>query len=1415
MGIIDLEYNKDIQICTFSTDLLPIGCFRKFDKQKLRLRCKEEKYKNAISISGEKSQFFVTIDWSKISMNAAKETFSFEVIYNNELAFVNTVKVIYPLEDPVMEVEVQPQNVEWGTPSDCCQLLIRPKDPKKKAWMFKQKTVVVNIDGGNRFIPIKGLYKYRIDALDTLSVPLSYNYAGQPLTCIREEIIYVKINEVTKEVHVKFTPLAPTIHIKWKKLINEYVLGSGDKELFEITAIKKNILAEDLSNLKYFYSRENSIKGKMVDNRCVIEVKENELKKLPLTDITFRVKATAANAIDASETYLHLTPHHATGNNMITLSQIAMLEIEPIGLIKLYKGNPVHTHLIIIKNKVNRTVSNIQLSLSNTHNTVTFENDNLKKKISYISPLKTEKTPIYISSKEVGEINCTLTIEADYTASVRQTFTIRIKNNILPKLCITPLTISELLPIYIEKEYNGACCQVQIMIKNSDDYPPEAFIPLTVEDIQIENSSFSLKPIEAETAILPHQPKICEIHLKGNITQKELDPIPEGQQEPYTLSLSYTYKHRRDSFSLPVYKKIYQGYTVGKPFPLTMPFPLKGESRKVVATKLKISDFDHDAPFIKKGQKRGILPPFFFINEAGKAVQEMPITHEGILKIYLDIDACSDFKEIDYIKKPKELCLTIIHTTEEPIKNERKEYTFQIFPAEVNAQPMFEFEPATEDEYDKEAKLLKVNYTSDETNGEKRFLGNFILKNAIDVPYNGKSVTYDNAVLWLGRRNKNGEEWHCGYNEEKLGSIEIKNGGPTYTYPIYLDWNKWKKNISHSHQMTIRFQYGQEQQEAYKIKVKLACEYDDDVYALDLGTTGIVIAKMHNLDVMLVPLRDQDEGECIEKDKNILSSISILKVNEKESIIELAPAIGDYKKGKYPVLVPAKFIIGQRHIPFLQSFYDNNSFSKENVEAFGQGKIDLTIKADQQNNEKTIDHLIGNLYKDILGRIGKEASNIRKLVVTYPNTYTPKNISCIEKVLKEQLGLKDTGQICFVPESDAVAAYFFDQLIYKGEGFTNSSQTIIFYDMGAGTLDVSLVEFVKKENNITAKIQNKIGIPIAGNYLDYILYECLEPYIKEEGKTEKGQIYIKQEILELKKSFTIEWEQQPINKENFVNIQKYVDVEQFKDKTYKDVFGKAMENYLNICVDTIFHILLGEKQADAIIFSGRASQFVPLKQRVKEYQKKNNQENKLENVIGIDVAKTCVAVGALKYQDYFNGNTMYRIENKNQYAKIGIVYFANKGDGKFGVVFQELINPSKETWDDAECINGTWCKEFRFMGTITRPMANSHIYYIQTFLDADEIEKLYAPVYRNESTMFDDLRWGFINVLYTQRIGRNVPELAIELIITKKNDIQQRRIGENYLPDDKIIEQIEGNILYKKSLWPQINIDFAKLENEN
>ena len=56
--------------------------------------------------------------------------------------------------------------------------------------------------------------------------------------------------------------------------------------------------------------------------------------------------------------------------------------------------------------------------------------------------------------------------------------------------------------------------------------------------------------------------------------------------------------------------------------------------------------------------------------------------------------------------------------------------------------------------------------------------------------------------------------------------------------------------------------------------------------------------------------------------------------------------------------------------------------------------------------------------------------------------------------------------------------------------------------MGAGTLDLSLISFKQTGGRIiTASIVNKIGIPLAGNYLRYLMYKALKD--KKKLKSDK------------------------------------------------------------------------------------------------------------------------------------------------------------------------------------------------------------------------------------------------------------------------------------------------------------------------
>ena len=79
----------------------------------------------------------------------------------------------------------------------------------------------------------------------------------------------------------------------------------------------------------------------------------------------------------------------------------------------------------------------------------------------------------------------------------------------------------------------------------------------------------------------------------------------------------------------------------------------------------------------------------------------------------------------------------------------------------------------------------------------------------------------------------------------------------------------------------------------------------------------------------------------------------------------------------------------------------------------------------------------------------------------------------------------------FIPESDSVVAYYVKKSMERENN--KAAENVVIYDMGAGTLDLSYVKiFVEQENEKMVKksiIEKRIGIPIAGEYFSYLIYE--------------------------------------------------------------------------------------------------------------------------------------------------------------------------------------------------------------------------------------------------------------------------------------------------------------------------------------
>lgn len=903
----------------------------------------------------------------------------------------------------------------------------------------------------------------------------------------------------------------------------------------------------------------------------------------------------------------------------------------------------------------------------------------------------------------------------------------------------------------------------------------------------------------------------------------------------------------KNKIEIPVTVKKYEGYTIKyrtRPADeITFPVANSNGSRLVQIGWLKIYDYDHSARFIKEGQRIKIDAPFCFDAQLDKteielnpdsfnALADSPKTSNAKrISVYLCVDSIDELKSRQNLEEEYKFTFKWTENTSFPSANEQQEAKEQaIKPYVAHAIPEITFMPLENCLGIEGTNSYNVIYSPEDTDGYRFCLGKIIIRNLQKIPYkdlnsNFEQVSLPNLQAYLTlKTEKNGEfPTNVGYirsNDSFVNtvSVNIVNGQDDATFSVFVDWEMWKTARSPVN-LFLRVFTDNWKEPLLICKFKMSPQYFDDVYSLDLGTSGIVVAMRTDDEIKLLELKDQEvANQRIEKHGTILSSVSILKKGPDSVCSELAPRKSDTYEESVHILAPTKFIVGQSRIPFID--YNDETLKLETVYAFGsEDALDMRLTNNVKENEAIIKTFISHLYADVFSRFCKNAKEIKKIIVTYPNTYTSETLKEVKCILRDNLGLKQPGQISFVPESDAVAAFYFNQRIFNG-GFPFEKERVIIYDMGAGTLDLSLVEFCRGNNNHhTVRILNKIGIPIAGNYLDYIIYKGLEKYITDEGKSYKGQLYLKEAVADFKryipeiitndtligqlKGDLAELDEKYLSNKSKTDIQK---------AKYCELLGKAFNNYIDVCSSTAIDTLLegyNDIMPNTIVFSGRASQLLPLKKSVNEHVKKLNPNIKEDVIKGRTSdkgLKVCVAEGALRYLDLFDENSPHKIENKNQYANVAVVYWGESEPGIFDVQVRYLLEPNKENWNDAEIINGTISKDFHCNATLDNIVSGTRVYYVQTFLGESELKELFKTKYTTVGISDDvnPLKWGFVNILFDSVIKTRNQVIDVDLEITKDNVITKRRVGVNELKDVKILENVENNILYRHSMWPNV-----------
>lgn len=504
----------------------------------------------------------------------------------------------------------------------------------------------------------------------------------------------------------------------------------------------------------------------------------------------------------------------------------------------------------------------------------------------------------------------------------------------------------------------------------------------------------------------------------------------------------------------------------------------------------------------------------------------------------------------------------------------------------------------------------------------------------------------------------------------------------------------------------------------------------DKWLGIDFGTSAIVsMYDNETLDLRKQKkvLNNNDEDPHYESGTKFLSSNTVLRTNAISSktsqlltenhskppfhslAVCLSPTWQIEGQNHRFVLPCLKMMVGYDLLPQLKSL-PNNQFSYFTGNDANRKSNRLI---DDQNNPTTLAY-VDNIFKEVYSELfqyyireglPQDVSNekINRIVLTVPNTFSPRHRESIEKVVKSSLNNLEIRDICFVSESDAVACYYLkhrheiNNSLNRSTDKINEEENILVYDMGAGTLDLSLFSLKPAENN-TRKVTvlGNIGLSKAGNYLDYILANILVDILRQQTDKEnadKIETYIKNVTTDTLdsarnlKNFIKEELKPALSKDEYITLNKdtYVNLalsrnlkfklsEILKHKDFKgfidDCTGRLIKNFFK------FLQLPGNFRLDTVVVSGRSSKLLQVREALDKALKpyKDSETFKIYNTSeeANDVSKTAVVEGAMMYAEEKHSNEPTVIFCENSITPCyGVIY----KDQDKGAHYKELFNP--------------------------------------------------------------------------------------------------------------------------------------------
>lgn len=491
-------------------------------------------------------------------------------------------------------------------------------------------------------------------------------------------------------------------------------------------------------------------------------------------------------------------------------------------------------------------------------------------------------------------------------------------------------------------------------------------------------------------------------------------------------------------------------------------------------------------------------------------------------------------------------------------------------------------------------------------------------------------------------------------------------------------------------------------------------------FCLDFGTSAVVASFARALDEeaerrlihlqemkeklmsRVWPDRKESQSDAGEGSLYLMSSAAVLQ----DKLFNLKG--NDY--GNSPVLLSPPSIgynnYYERLLPCLKSLVGNETIPNELIPPG-------TRHRDDQNHTVMVDSVLEMIYRQLFRFFipDRVIDNAERMVLSFPNTFSPVHIKKIKKIATESLQSIRPDYLRSISESDAVAFYYNNhrnQFKQNSGDFIkklgdNFDKNVLVYDMGAGTLDLtyftrSKVRTGNNGNRIRISIDGKMGVSKAGNYLDYVLAEILVDLLKKNSDLKKDpDLCSKLEALldltasEQRKSLSDASQLKDYVK-NHLKLQLDNPSNESLDGSLT-LFGKAMplsgitvgmvvsdSRFGQFLEDVTTHVfenfvaLFGKGEngnlslpVGLVIFSGRTTSIRALRRKVKQNlfvfgrqerdcvfadlsSKKfiDDIESPVEDIAAL---KTVVVDGALAY---CRGKTGFELINTNVYATYGI-----------------------------------------------------------------------------------------------------------------------------------------------------------------